>query len=60
VTERYRVVGTRAPGSAAAIEDAGGGVAVHAAMPNASPSAIPNRNADADHRCLSMILKTRT
>jgi hypothetical protein len=32
ITERYRVAGTRAVGSAAAIEDAGGGVAVHAAL----------------------------
>ena len=56
--ERYWAMGTRAFGSAAAIVDAGGGVAVHAAMPNASPGAIPSRNAGADHRCPSMILKT--
>src|SRR5215475_1269908 len=56
--ERYRIGGTRAPGSAAAIEDAGRGVPVHAAVPNPSPSASASRNADTDHRWLSTILKT--
>jgi hypothetical protein len=31
---------------------------VQATVPNAGASAIPSRNAGADHRCLSMILKT--
>ena len=60
MTERYRVAGTREPGSAATTEDAGGGAAVHAALPNASATTAPRRNVGASHRCPSMIFIPRT